>query len=184
MNWLDLVFLAIFASSILLGAMKGLAKVTIGLAATILGVLFASRWYAEAGYVLRDYVAAQPIANGLGFVLIIVLFITAGAALSAILSAVFKWAGITWMDRVLGACFGVLRAMLISMAIVLVGMAFPRHTLPEVIQRSKIAPYVVEGSRTLSLLTPDEVKVSFTKSYEELTTKWRQVLDGPAGDGK
>ncbi len=180
LNWLDLVFIAIFLASTLLGAMRGLARVAIGLAATVLGVLFAARWYAEAGFFLQDYVSAKPVANGLGFLLVLIVFLAVGGILSVVLASLFKWAGVSWLDRLLGALFGVLRGVIISIAIVMVGMAFPRHTLPETISRSQLAPYILEASRTLAAITPNEFKDAFRRNYEEVKQRWNGILDDAA----
>jgi membrane protein required for colicin V production len=176
MNWLDVVFLAIFLWSIAAGAAKGLARVTVGLAATILGVLFASRWYAEAGGYLREYVSSPAVAQGLGFLLILVLFVAAGGLVSLTLSAVFRWAGVTWLDRLLGATFGLLRALLLAIAIVMIGMAFPKQTLPHAIERSRIAPYIAEAAAVLSAITPPELKDSFRANYDEVKRSWSKAV--------
>ncbi|MDX2178235.1 MAG: CvpA family protein [Bryobacteraceae bacterium] len=175
LNWLDFLFLAIFLASTLMGAAKGLARVGIGLAATVLGVLFASRWYADAGFFLREYVAAKSIANALGFLLVLVVFIVAGGVLAHLLAKLFKWAGAGWLDRLGGAVFGVLRALLVSIAIVMAAMSFPRDTLPKAVIQSRIAPFVLESSRLLALLTPPELKEAFARNYAEAKRIWAEL---------
>ena len=174
LNWLDLLFLVIFLASTLMGAARGLARIGISMAATIFGILFASRWYAEAGSFLREYVSSQSLANALGFVVVLLLFVLTGGIISFGLSKLFKWAGISWLDRLLGAAFGFLRALLISIAIVMIAMAFPRQTLPQAVIQSQIAPYVVEASRLLAALTPPDLKESFHRNYDEVQKIWNK----------
>lgn len=174
-NWLDFLFVAIFLVSTLLGAVKGLARVGIGLAAAVLGVLFASRWYADAGSFLREYVAARSVANAIGFALVLILFLVAGGLLAHVLAKLFRWAGVGWLDRLGGAVFGLLRALLISIAIVMAAMAFPRDTLPRSVVGSQIAPYIVESSRLLALLTPPELKDAFARNYAEVKRIWAEL---------
>lgn len=179
MNWLDLLFVGIFAVSVTAGAMKGFARIAIGLGATVLGIIFASRWYAEAGSLVADYVSSRTIANAAGFVLIVVAFIAAGALLSTILAAVFKWAGVRWVDRLLGAAFGVVRALVICAAIVWVAMAFPRNTLPQGVVGSRIAPYVLGAASVLAILAPQEIEAVFDKNYKEVKQLWAGSKNPP-----
>jgi len=176
MNWLDLVFLAIFLWSVLSGAARGLARISIGLVATVLGVLFASRWYAEAGSYMRDYVSSTALAHSLGFFLVLLLFIAAGGLLSLTLAAIFTWAGVRWIDRLLGAVFGFLRALLLSIAIVMVGMVFPKETLPRAILQSKIAPYIAESASVLAAITPVEFRTAFRRNYAEVRRMWSEIV--------
>lgn len=180
MNWLDFVFIAILITSVIAGASRGLARVAIGLAATILGILFAARWYSEAGFFLRPYVSSPSVANGIGFILILLVFLVAGALIGMALAAIFKWVGLSWLDRFLGALFGVVRAALIAIAVVMIGMAFPRSTLPEAIIHSHIAPYVVDASRMLAAITPDEMKDAFYRNYGEVKKVWEEMMQRKA----
>jgi membrane protein required for colicin V production len=182
MNWLDLLLVAVFGISIAAGAIKGFARIAIGLAAAILGVIFASIWYAQAGTLVADYVASRTVANAAGFLLILAATIAAGALLSWILAAVFKWAGVQWVDRLLGATFGFLRALVICAAIVWVMMAFPRATLPRAVASSVIAPYVMRGAQVLALLAPREVQAVFEANYSEVR-KLRSARRQPGEPG-
>lgn len=186
MNWLDYVFLAIFIVSVVAGITRGFARVVIGLAATILGVLFAARFYGEAGAFLHGYVGSPSIANGAGFLLILIGFLLGGAILGKVLATIFKWAGVGWLDRLLGGAFGALRAVLICIAIVMIGMAFPRRTLPDAIIASRYAPYFVEMSRVLTAVTPQELKDAFARNYEEVKKVWTETVEKiptkPSGD--
>ncbi len=178
MNWLDVVLATILLWSVVSGAAKGLARISIGLVATVLGVLFASRWYAEAGGFLREYVSSPMVANSLGFLLVLIFFIAAGGLVSLAVAAIFKWTGVTWIDRLLGAVFGLLRGLLIAMAIVMIGMAFPKDTMPQAIVRSRIAPYVSEAAAVLAAIAPAELKVSFRRNYDAVQRTWSRVVTG------
>lgn len=176
MNWLDFLFIAILISSVIAGAMKGLARAAIGLGALVLGILFACRWYAEAGMFLRGYVSSKALANGIGFLLILLAFAIAGAIVSGILATIFKWVGLSWLDRILGAAFGVIRAAIIAVALVLVGTAFPQSGFPDAVAHSRYAPYVMDASKTLVAIAPDELKDAFYRNYEEVKKVWGDMM--------
>ena len=71
MNWLDILLLLIFAVSMVSGAMKGLSRIILGLAATLLGIVLAVWFYASVGAYFLPYVSSETIANFCGFVSIL-----------------------------------------------------------------------------------------------------------------
>src|ERR1700692_2762384 len=105
MSWLDILVVAIVGFSVLTGFNGGLARVGIGFAATVLGILFGFWFYGVAGSHVADYVSSRPIANLLGFLLVFGLFVLAGALVGRILAKLFKWVGLSWLDRLLSAGF-------------------------------------------------------------------------------
>lgn len=175
MNWLDYLFLSILIGSVIAGAAKGLARMIVGLVATVLGILFACRWYAEAGSYVRDYVSSIPLANALGFFLVLCCFLIFGALVGAVLATAFKWVGLGWMDRLLGAAFGAVRAALVAIVIVLIATAFPRTPFPDAVAESKFAPYVVNASAILVMAAPDELQDAFSTNLNALKKVWTDM---------
>jgi membrane protein required for colicin V production len=172
MNWLDFILLAILLSSTVSGAMKGMARVAIGLVATILGVLFAARWYTDAGMLFREYVSSPAIANAIGFLVILIAFTVAGAIIAAMLAAIFKWVGLSWLDRSLGAVFGLLRGLLVAVVLLMIALSFPRQTPHAALSGSRFAPYVIEAARVLAAVTPPELREAIRHNYEAVREIW------------
>jgi membrane protein required for colicin V production len=175
-NWLDLVFGLIMAASIVSGFMRGMLRIGIGFAATIFGFLCASWFYGSAGEMLRPYVTTRPVANFLGFLLIFASILAIGAVVSTILARIFRAVGLSWLDRLLGAGFGVLRGLLICVVIVMVLLAFSPAQTRDAVADSYLAPYVVESSRALAAMTPHEIKDGFHDGYEEVKKIWAEVF--------
>lgn len=181
MNWLDFTFLGIMVGAVISGFARGLARTVVGLAATVLGVVFATQWYSEVGMFLRDYLSTRALANATGFLIILFLFMIAGGVLGWMLAKAFKWVGVGWLDRALGGGFGVVQGALLCIALVMIGMAFPRTPLPHAIIQSRYAPYVTESAKVLAAITPDEIKDAFAKNYDEVKKIWSDVVPGKAG---
>src|SRR5262245_44554429 len=99
MNWLDIVLGAILAGSTISGFVKGFARTVIGITATVLAFVLALWFYPAAGSIFSDYVSSRAVANFLGFLVVSALVILAGALLGRLLAMVFKWAGLSWLDR-------------------------------------------------------------------------------------
>lgn len=177
MNWLDVVLGLTLASSVVFGGMKGFARTVVGITATLAAFFLAVWFYGAAGSMFMEYVSSKAVANFLGFIAVFALVILAGAVTGRLLAMAFKWAGIGWLDRTLGACFGLLRGLLISIAIVMVVMAFSLNPPPSSIVESEIAPYVLEAARIFSKVAPHELTDGFQKSYEKVHAAWSKAVE-------
>ena len=177
MNWLDIVLLLIFCLSIASGIAKGFAKLVVGLAAAILGFLCGLWFYGAAGSYLLPYVSHKGVADFLGFLLIFFAVVLVGALAGKLLGALLKWVGLSWIDRLLGAVFGLVRGLVFAIAVVLALMAFSPNPPPASVIRSRIAPYVIGAANVCSYMAPNEVREGVQQSYEKIRQAWREMLD-------
>lgn len=177
MNWVDLVLLIIIGSSVISGFSAGFARVGIGTAATLIGMLAGFWFYGEAGGYVLDYVSSRPVANLIGFFLVFGAVIVLGAIVSRILASLFRWIGLSWADRLLGAAFGVVRGALIAAALVTVLLAFAPSPPPPSITESKVMPYVVDASDLLAYVTPREIKDAFRGARDKVKRIWDERLN-------
>lgn len=177
MNWLDIVLLLIFCLSVASGFAKGFAKLLVGLAAAILGFLCGLWFYGAAGAYLLPYVSHKGVANFLGFLLIFFAIVLAGAVVGKLLGTLLKWVGLSWIDRLLGGVFGLVRGLVFAIAIVLALMAFSPKPPPASVVRSRIAPYVIGAANICSYMAPKEVREGVRQSYEKIRQAWREMLD-------
>src|SRR5271169_6622616 len=123
MNWVDLVVMLILGLSVISGLMAGFARVGVSFIATLTGI-FAGFWcYGIAGDYVADYVNSRPVANLIEVSLIFCGVMMLGTIVGLLLAMLFKWAGLTWFDRLLGGAFGLVRGLVISIAIVTLLMA-------------------------------------------------------------
>jgi membrane protein required for colicin V production len=178
-NWLDYLLAAVVAASAVAGFAKGFARTGIALAAAASGLICGIWFYGTAGASLRPYVSSPAIANFIGFWIVFGSCVLAGALLGRLLAALLEWAGFSWLDRMLGAAFGVLRALVIAVAIVLLLLAFPLEPPPRAVVESRWAPYLVGAARACASLAPRELHDAFQSSYEKVREAWRQALTGP-----
>ena len=85
--------------------------------------------------------------------------------------------GLSWFDRLLGAAFGLVRGLLIAVALVTVLLAFAPNPPPPSITDSKRLPYVVEASNMLSFATPHEIKDAFRETRDKVKRIWEEQLN-------
>lgn len=176
MNWLDVALLAIFAISIGNGAWRGFARIGIGAVATVLGILLATWFYGVVGSFFLPYVAAKQIANFIGFVSILVIVSAIGSLVGRLAAALFKKVGLGWLDRVLGAGIGFMRALLIAIALVMTLVAFAMKPPSRSVVESQLAPYVLDAAKVLAAIAPHEVSDAFTKGYAQIRERWGKAL--------
>jgi membrane protein required for colicin V production len=178
MNWLDFVLALILLACIVGGFRRGLSRQVIGLVSGLLALLLGIWFYGTAGSYLSQYISSRTAANACGFALVFCGVILAGELLSGVMARLLNVTGLSIVDHVLGAGFGLLRGLVYSIAIIMGAMAFSRGTAPpEGIVHSRIAPYVVDASRLFASMAPHELKEGFRKTYEQVKSAWSDTLE-------
>jgi len=179
MSWLDIVVVVIVGYSVIAGFSGGFARVGVGFAATVLGIICGFWFYGIAAAHVADYVSSRGVANLIGFLLVFGAFVLAGALVGRILANLFKWVGLSWLDRLLGAAFGFVRGAVIAVALVTVILAFAPVPPPASIVQSKTLPYVIDTSSVLAAVTPHEVKDAFRETKEKVKKMWEDHVQHP-----
>jgi membrane protein required for colicin V production len=137
-NWIDILLLLVIVFSVLSGLTAGFARVGVGFIATLLGIFFGFWCYGIVAAYVLDYVSSRAVANLIGFFTIFVIISLLGAIVGRILAKFFKWVGLSWFDRLLGGAFGVVRGVIIAVALVTVLMAFAPSPPPRSVTDSAI----------------------------------------------
>ena len=172
MNWLDYVFLAILLCSVLMSARKGFSREIIGLGAALLALVLGMWFYGLAGSFLLPYVSSVRVANLIGFLLVVFAVMLLGGMLGWIVNRFLRTIGLSFFDRLLGAAFGLVRGLLIAIALLTAYMAFgpevDSKTVSTSVLHSRIAPYILEASHFVVAIAPMELKSSFSKQYAQV----------------
>jgi membrane protein required for colicin V production len=173
MNWLDVVLGLILAASVLTSFRKGLSREVIGLVSVCLALLLGLWLYGSAGGYLQPYLGSRAAANFGGFAIVFCGVMLLGTLLSMIIGRFLKITGLSFFDHVLGAAFGIVRGMLISVALVTVMMAFSFDDRPPAsVVHSRLAPYVVGAARVAAAMAPHELREGFHKNYMRVKSAW------------
>ena len=172
MSWIDLVLILVIACSVLAGFAAGFARVGVGFAALIVGMFCGFWFYGIVADYFIDYVSSRAIANLIGFFVILVGVLVVGAIVGRILAKFFKWVGLSWLDRLLGGAFGVVRGFVIAAAMVTVLLAFAPSPPPPSVVDSRVLPYVIDVSDVLAAATPREVKDQFYATKDKVKAVW------------
>ena len=116
MNWLDYVVIGVFVLSIGWGVWRGLVREVMSLVGWVIAFLCANLFAAPLADQLPGSIARPEYRSLVAFVILFFLTLIATALATLWLSKVMHAAGLGSIDRVFGALFGLLRALIIVLA--------------------------------------------------------------------
>jgi membrane protein required for colicin V production len=171
-NLLDVLLVVIIGGSLAAGWMAGFARVGIGFIATVCGLLFGFWFYGIPAAWIHQHIHSEALSNLLGFLVVLAVFHIAGALVGKLLSMLFKWTGLSWLDRLAGGAFGAVRGALISIALVAVLLAFTPRPVPNWMVDSQLLPYAIDGSDLCASLAPRPIKDAFREAMTDIRKAW------------
>jgi membrane protein required for colicin V production len=178
MNWLDFVLALILIASGVAGLRRGFSRQIIGLISGVLALLLGIWFYGTVGFYLLPYASSRTLANAGGFAVVFCGVLLLGALVSFAVGRFVAVTGLSMVDHLLGACFGLLRGLVFAIAIILGVMAFSRgEKPPEAIVHSRMAPYIVDAARTVVSMAPHDLKEGFRGTYAQVKTAWSEALE-------
>jgi membrane protein required for colicin V production len=175
-NLLDILLVILIAASVATGFVAGFARVGIGFLATVVGLVFGFWFYGIPAATIHKYVSSEALSSIFGFLLVFLGCIAVGGLIAKLLSKLFKWTGLTWLDRLFGVAFGFVRGALIAVVFVAVLMAFVSKPLPNWMVDSKLLPYAVDASDVCASLAPQALKDAFEDGLHEIRKAWQDQL--------
>lgn len=170
MNFLDVIALVILAVSILTAFLKGFAIELISLAGTVGGLVLAVLFYPNVAQLLVGFQLHPMVADFLGFLSIFLALVIAGSILGGMARKTLKVLKLSWLDRSLGAVFGLLRGCLINIVVFLAFVAFPINNAA--LEGSKLKDYFLPGAQILSSFAPDDFQQKLLDGLEYLQKDW------------
>jgi membrane protein required for colicin V production len=165
MNWLDIVLVVIMVVTAIIGIFKGLVKQVVGLAAFVAGLVLASLYYEQTAGLFNRVTENVLLRNFLGFLVIFVVVLVAGAILGHLISKTMK-GPLAIVNRLFGGAFGLLKAVLICGLLVfgLVSLEFAKP----VVQTSVVAPVCINVTNAAIKLIPQNLWDRIYASYKEI----------------
>jgi membrane protein required for colicin V production len=178
MNWLDFVLALILIASGVAGLRRGFSRQIIGLISGVLALLLGIWFYGTVGFYLLPYASSRTLANAGGFAVVFCGVLLLGALVSFAVGRFVAVTGLSIVDHLLGAGFGLLRGLLFAIAIILGVMAFSRGDKPpEAIVHSRMAPYIVDAARMVVSMAPHDLKEGFRRTYAQVKSAWSEALE-------
>ena len=176
MNLLDILLAVIVGGSVVAGFVAGFARAAIGFLAVIVGIPIGFWFYGIPAAWIRRFVSNETAASVLGFLVVFFGVQLAGGLLGKLLSKLFKWTGLSGLDRIFGAGFGLVRGALMAIAFIAVLMAFTPSPLPNWMVGSVVLPYAVDASNACASLAPNALKEAYRNSLAEIRQAWKDQV--------
>jgi membrane protein required for colicin V production len=145
LNFIDLLFIAIFFFSILFGLIRGLLRELLAVCVLVGALVIAFIYYPDIGLLLSGVIKKRELADLAGFLALLLLVGVAGSLVSRLIGKLLAGGPLKALDRLLGGVFGVLRAALLSAIVIYGFIAFPLND--ELLKESRLAPYLINAMK-------------------------------------
>lgn len=119
MTGFDYTVIALVLLSALLGWWRGLVYEVLSLLGWVAAYVVARQFAADAAPLMPAALGTMDVRVAAAFVLLFVATLIVGGFVAWGLSKLVKWVGLGWLDGSLGALFGLLRGVLMVMALML-----------------------------------------------------------------
>jgi membrane protein required for colicin V production len=171
MNTLDIIFLILIGASVLYSLILGLVREIFSFLSIILGFFGASYSYSTVAHWIKRWIANETLVHILAFGILFIAIALVIGLLGRVLSRLIHKGGLGWTDRVGGAAFGFLKAILLVAIIVLVLATFlpPKNSI---LLESKVSPAVLAIARGLAFLVPEKFQELYAQKEKELKKHW------------
>ena len=184
MSLLDLLLTVIVGGSIVFGFLAGFARAGVSFLAAILGVLFGFWFYGIPADFIHRYVGSQTFSNIAGFLVVFFVCVLMGALIGKLLAKLLKWTGRSWLDRMMGAGFGLVRGVVAAVAFVSILLAFTPRPIPNWMTGSLLLPYAIDASNMVATLAPRALKNSVRETVSEMHQLWEDQVRKSRRDPK
>ncbi|HYB21683.1 MAG TPA: CvpA family protein [Thermodesulfobacteriota bacterium] len=171
MNTLDIIFLLLIGASVLYSLIRGLVREIFSFLSIIFGFFGASYGYSSVAHWLKRWITNETMAQIVAFAVLFIVIALAIGLLGRVLSRLIHKGGLGWADRLGGAAFGFLKAILLAAILVLVLTAFlPQRSA--ILLESKVSAAALAISRGLSFLVPEKFRDLYARKEKELKKYW------------
>jgi membrane protein required for colicin V production len=164
---LDWVIVLIILFSVLQAISSGFVREFFAFLGVIAGYLVAAWEYPAVAVFYARFMSAPWPAQIVAFFTVFVVVVLLAGIIGAFASRVLRGIGLRWFDRLLGAAFGFIRGVVVSVVVVMALAALaPQWGLSQ----SRIAPFMLATGRTLVWAAPTDFRQRFWDGWKLLRT--------------
>ena len=137
---IDYIIIAIIAFSLIVSLFRGFVREVTSLASWTCAFIVASQFYPNLASFLTQ-IESEYIRNGAAIAILFVSTLIVGAVVNYVVGQLVDKTGLSGTDRVLGACFGFLRGVLIVAALLFFADIFTNLNEQDMWKASKLIPH-------------------------------------------
>ncbi|MFZ7174203.1 CvpA family protein [[Pasteurella] aerogenes] len=139
-SYIDLIIIGIIAFSVIVSLLRGFVREVMSLASWVVAFLVANNFYPYLANYLTQ-IQSEYLRDGAAIAILFVATLIIGAIVNYVISQLVDKTGLSGTDRVLGACFGLLRGMLIVAALLFFVDTFTNFSQSDWWKNSKLIPH-------------------------------------------
>ncbi len=166
MNGADWIILAVIVVSVVQAASSGFFQEACGIAGLVFGYILAAWRYRRLAERYAPHLKSPWLGEIAAFLIIFVAVMIVAGIAGRITRWIMKEAGLSFLDRLLGAALGLLRGCLI-VAVVLMSMAAFTPS-SRMLAGSELAPYFLVVGRAAIWVAPSELRGRFYQGLDLL----------------
>jgi membrane protein required for colicin V production len=174
MNLLDIFMLVILGFCLIRGIFRGIIKELTSIVGVFVGFFVAYNFYPVVAVLISRFFTSEAYLNIASFFLAFTVLFLAVGLIGVVLKHLFKAVALGWIDRVLGAIFGFVKAILI-VSVLLVPLTTYLPQKSPVIRESLLAPYVTKISQVFVTVVPKDMKKKFGENINALKETWKDL---------
>ncbi len=172
MSWIDLLIVGLVAWFTFRAFANGLIREVVTLAALILGVVLAGRFYPELSADIEFLIDDGTVRSLVSFIAILGGVVVLGQVLAAVLRRAASMLMLGPFDRLGGAAFGFAKGFMLVQVLLIAVAIFPASTrVALAVDDAALAPFFLDSVPVVKLTLPSEF-------HDALGTlgRWRETL--------
>lgn len=174
MNGFDIVLLALACGLVVVGMVKGLVRILIGVAALVFAFLLAAYYHQPLANKLADASVPSELLRLASYAAIFIGVMVAGSLLAFVTRKLLRAAMLGWADRLAGGLLGLAAAFLCAALLIVPIVAYsPKGAA--LMRDSTLAPYVTVVADLARPLVPEGLSEQYRERVERLRELWRDV---------
>jgi membrane protein required for colicin V production len=162
----DGMICALVLLNVIAAAMQGFFSEALTMAGLVVGYIAAAWQYRSVAEWLEKFLTNPWLAEVLGFFVVFFAIVLLFGLAARIARWVMKEAGLSSLDRFLGALLGLLKGGLMVAVILMAMTAFAPTS--KLLERSQLAPYFLVVGRAAIWLAPSELRARFYQGLDLL----------------
>ncbi|MGQ0286249.1 CvpA family protein [Pasteurellaceae bacterium 22721_9_1] len=140
MSVIDYVIIGIIAFSVIVSLLRGFVREVMSLTCWVVAFVVASKFYPYLANFLTQ-IQSEYVRNGVAIGILFILTLIVGGVVNYVISQLVDKTGLSGTDRILGACFGFLRGVLIVAALLFFVDTFTNFEQSDVWKSSQLIPH-------------------------------------------
>lgn len=170
MPYFDLLVVAVILLSTLFAYLRGVVRELLAIASWVVGLIAALAYSGRVAELFATFEIPPVARHALAFVLILIVVLLGGGLVARLLKGAIHGVGLGFVDRFLGAVFGVLRGALLVVIFALIAgvTSLPRQ---DWWQNSTVGPMLAESALALRPYLPPDwaARLDFSPSGKSRT---------------